>query len=206
MSFFDDKGTRESEARSAAESASGSITHRLTLDLSRAHDLAAMLASSRASKFIEISDLVAGMYLYAWDRLSAYWSEENRPKIEAILRTMCRISPERWNYWIQFYDAQRKRAEPDSGWEKLKAFGKQQPDQSSPVPSTSLRALFKEAAKASPFHDTKSRNVPILTMECVLLSIVRTSRSDIAQKMRETRVDVAQLEKIAFDPKRSPLR
>ena len=211
MNLFGNRGTRESGSTGglfdAAENADGRVTHRLTLDLSRAHGLAAMVASSRASKFIEIPDLIAGIYIYEWDRLSEYWPEENRGQIESVLREMCKISPQRWNYWIQFYDSQKKGVMPASRWEKLKISRKPQPAEISPRHSAALRAIFEEAARITPFRDKNGgREVPILTTECVLLAVVRTSASDIAQKLRETRVDVTQLEKAALDPRRSPLR
>jgi hypothetical protein len=105
----------------AGESAPSATSHRLTLDLSRAMDLATMLASSRASQFIEITDLLAGLYIYEWDRLASYWPEENREHVEEMLQEICQISPQRWNYWITLYDAQRKEGEPQPRW---KQFGK----------------------------------------------------------------------------------
>ena len=52
-----------------------------------------------------------GMYLYDWDRLSKYWGYEDHERLEDLLRTICRISPERWNYWIQLYDKKRRNGE-----------------------------------------------------------------------------------------------
>ena len=48
------------------------IEHRLTKDLSRAETLATMLAQSRAGRVVEVADLLAGMYIYDWERLSKY--------------------------------------------------------------------------------------------------------------------------------------
>ncbi len=64
-----------------------------------------MLAQSRAARAVEVADLLAGMYIYDWERLSKYW--EDQDNIEQYLQQICRISPQRWHHWIQFYDQQR---------------------------------------------------------------------------------------------------
>jgi hypothetical protein len=211
MGLFGNKSTRASKpARKtcgAADSERGAATHRLTLDLSRAHTLATMLASSRSSEFIEIPDLVAGMYMYEWDRLSEYWPEERRDEMEDVLREMCNISPQRWNNWIQQYDTRRKGFST-SRWEKLKVLRKHKPkEENPPRHSTALRVLFKNAGEFTPFRDTdEGRDIPILTTECVLLCIAQTSGLEIGKRLRETGLDVGLLERAALDPKRSPRR
>jgi hypothetical protein len=199
----------------AGESAPSARSHRLTLDLSRAMDLATMLASSRASQFIEITDLLAGLYIYEWERLASYWPEENREHVEQMLQEICQISPQRWNYWITLYDAQRKEAEPQPRW---KQFGK--PKQKirhapTPVPSTGLRAAFDAAEWVSPFRDPEkcvekdTRDVgaiPIVTAECMLLCIAKYTSSEVGKKLAHSGLDIDQLERAVLDPKRSPLR
>ena len=81
-------------------------SHRLTKELARAESLAEMLAHSRAASAVEVADLLAGMYIYDWERLSKYWPEQDG--IEEYLQQICRISPQRWHYWIEFYDQQRR--------------------------------------------------------------------------------------------------
>ncbi len=199
----------------AGESAPCATSHRLTLDLSRAMDLATMLASSRASQFIEITDLLAGLYIYEWDRLASYWPEENREHVEEMLQEICKISPQRWNYWITLYDAQRKDAEPQPLW---KPFAK--PKQKTrrvplPVRSTTLRAAFDAAEWVSPFRDSKagaekSRRdtaaIPVVTTECMLLCIAKYTSSEAGKKLEHSGLDIDQLERAVLDPKRSPLR
>lgn len=199
----------------AGEAAPGSASHRLTLDLSRAMDLAAMLASSRASQFIEITDVLAGLYIYEWDRLAGYWPEENRDHVEEMLREICQISPQRWNYWITLYDSERKEAEPQPRW---KHFGKakQQTVRSSlPVPSTTLRAVFEAAEWLTPFRDLgvgedkkahESDAVPVITTECMMLCMARYTSSEVGKKLMHSGLDIDQLERAVLDPRRSPLR
>src|SRR6202453_3902834 len=94
------------------------IEHRLTKDLSRAETLANMLAQSRAAQAVEVADLLAGMYIYDWERLSKYW--EDQDNIEQYLQQICRISPQRWHHWIQFYDQQRHRDDNAAPWKCLR--------------------------------------------------------------------------------------
>src|SRR5271163_359885 len=91
------------------------IEHRLTKDLSRAETLATMLAQSRAARVVEVADLLAGMYIYDWERLSKYW--EDQDEIETFLQQICRISPQRWHHWIQDYDEHRRDEEPRKVWQ-----------------------------------------------------------------------------------------
>ena len=85
-----------------------SATHRVTLELARAETFAAMLAKSRQSQVIEVTDLLAGMYICNWDRLSLYWREEDREEIETFLRGVCRISPAA----LAFLDRNLRRPSP----------------------------------------------------------------------------------------------
>lgn len=199
----------------AGEAAPCTVSRRLTLDLSRAMELAKMLASSRASQFIEITDLLAGLYMYEWDRLAGYWPEENREHVEEMLREICQISPQRWNYWITLYDSQRKEAEPQPRW---KHFGKAQQQNrrsSLPVPSTTLRAVFEAAEWLTPFRDPgagedkkveENQAVPVVTTECMLLCMARYTSSEVGKKLMHSGLEIDQLERAVLDPRRSPLR
>ena len=193
------------------------ITHYLTLNVSRAMELAAMLARSRASQFIEIPDVLAGFYMYDWDRLSSYWPEESLEHVEEMLREMCQISPQRWNYWIQLYDSNRKEAEPQSRWQKLRKPKPQAKSPIVPIPSATLRAVFNAAEMVSPYLDSRKGpgkntdipedgGVPVLTSECVLLCAVKFVGSETGRKLAESGLDVLRLERAVLDPKRSPLR
>ncbi|HEY6466038.1 MAG TPA: hypothetical protein VIY69_08610 [Candidatus Acidoferrales bacterium] len=199
----------------AGEAALGSSTHRLTLDLSRAMELATMLASSRASQFIEITDLLAGLYIYEWDRLAGYWPEENREHVEVMLREICQISPQRWNYWITLYDSQRKEAEPQPRWKHFGKAKQQNRPNSLPVPSTTLRAVFEAAEWLTPFHDSGAKEdmkvqegeaVPVVNTECILLCMARYTSSEVGKKLTHSGLEIDQLERAVLDPKRSPLR
>lgn len=219
MSLFGKKRDSQEDSRAgydgiAGEAGASAVSHRLTLDLSRAMELAAMLASSRASQFIEITDLLAGLYIYEWDRLAAYWPEENREHVEEMLRETCQISPQRWNYWITVYDSERKEAEPQPRWTPF-AKPKQQPRRvASPVPSTTLRAAFDAAEWVSPFRDgggngksgRDAAGIAVVTTECLMLCVAKYTSSEVGKKLVHSGLDIEQLERAVLDPKRSPLR
>ena len=196
----------ENEGHADGNGAHPSRSHRLTLGLSRAEDLALMLANSRAVTMVEVADLLAGMYIYDWDRLSRYWRNGDEEKIEGYLRLICRISPQRWHFWIQLHYDQWHAAEGPRKWRSLERFKKEQPPTKFLRQSTALSAILKEAEQVAPFHDTvDGRKIPILTSECVLLCIARDPESDISRKLAATGMDLAALARDALFPKHSPL-
>jgi len=214
MNLFGRKSAREAVRPAQGKSSTrAAAAHYLTLDLSRAMDLAAMLANSRAARFIEIPDLLAGLYIYEWDRLSQYWPEENRDQVEEMLRDICQISPQRWNYWIAEYDAQRKAGEPVSGWKRFHKTKAVSQAKGLPTPSVGLKSVLDVAEVVSPFRDPRrdlkesdETAVPVLTSECMLLCIVKFVASATGRKLAESGLDTVQLERAVLDPKRSPLR
>src|SRR5215467_10606337 len=84
------------------------VPHRLTLDLARADKFAAMVANSRASRVVEVADLLAGMYIYNWERLSRYWGADDQERVEEILLHMRDTRPVKWNARIEQYDNQQQ--------------------------------------------------------------------------------------------------
>lgn len=177
-------------------------SHRLTVDLARAERLATMIARSRAAKFIEVADLLAGMYIYEWERLSRFW--EDQEEIEQFLQKMCSISPQRWNYWIENYDKQRHDDEsaPLSKSRRLR----DAPGAGTPLErSTELQKILAWAEEIAPFRDDNGgRKIPVLTSECVLLCMARNPQSELSRKLRDTALDLAALERFARDPRRAP--
>jgi hypothetical protein len=165
-----------------------------------------MLANSRASEVIEVSDLLAGMYICNWERLSAYWRDEDREEIENFLRGICRISPERWHSWIEFYDGLRRKGERSGLWRSLAPFMKTPKPESTLRPSAALAAVLKQAEEIAPSHDSVGEgNLPILTSECVLLCIVRSFGSEVSRKLAEAGLDAERLERDVLFPRRAPL-
>jgi hypothetical protein len=212
MKLFGRKSAAASRSWLLPANAAGQLaspSHRLTLDLARATTFAAMLAHSRASQVIEVSDLLAGMYISNWDRLSMYWEEEDREEIESFLRGICRISPQRWHSWIEFYDGLRRKGQRWQVWRPLSKLKKSSisPGESALRPSAALAAVLKHAEEIAPSRDSVGEHsIPILTSECVLHCIVRSFGSEISRKLAATGLDAGRLERDALFPRRAPLQ
>jgi hypothetical protein len=184
---------------------------RFTLDLMRASRLASMVAQSRAARQVEVADMLAGMYIYEWSRLSQFW--ENREEIEDFLRRICSISPERWHHWMEVYEESRHAQETVemSALERLIARIRGKPAREAyasgdaPLPhSMELEKLFQAAGEMAPIRDElDGRAIPVLTTECVLLSMARNAESEIGRKLEESGLDVRGLERVARDPRRA---
>jgi hypothetical protein len=182
----------------------GEVTHRLTKDLAQAENLARMLAASRASAVVEVADYLAGMYIYEWERLSKFWPEQE--EIEGFLQRICQISPQRWHQWIEFYDRERRGEDVHKLGRMFGSIKTERNDEKSPTASSELTSILRRAEDIAPHHDSyEGRSVPILTSECVLLSIVKNESSAISQTLREAGLDIATLEQAARNPKHAPL-
>jgi hypothetical protein len=180
------------------------VAHRLTKDLARAESLAAMLAHSRAASAVEVADLLAGMYIYDWERLSKYWPEQDG--IEEYLQQICRISPQRWHYWIEFYDQQRRGDEKPPKWQWPRPAKNPDADAKPLARSNELTALLKSAEEVAPAHDVlHDRIIPILTCECVLLAIAKRTDSEIGHRLVASGLNVTELEQAARNPRHAPL-
>jgi hypothetical protein len=186
----------------------GAVSHRVTKDLERSETLASMLAHSRASRTVEVADLLAGMYIYEWENLSKFWEQQD--EVETFLQQICRISPQRWHHWIEFYDQQRHTKEPRKIWPLPKGLkpakgSTGQPDGNSLVRSAELQNVLKTAEELSPARDfVDGRAIPILTCECVLLAIAKKTDSEIGHRLVATGLNVTRLEQSARNPKHAP--
>jgi hypothetical protein len=195
-------GAGTQQARGAALPVA--VAHRFTKDLSRAESLAAMLAHSRAASAVEVADLLAGMYIYDWERLSKYWPEQDG--IEEYLQQICRISPQRWHYWIEFYDQQRHGDEKPPKWQWPRPAKNPDADAKPLAHSSELTALLQSAEELAPAHDVlDERIIPILTCECVLLAIAKRTDSEIGHRLVASGLNVVELEQAARNPRHAPL-
>jgi hypothetical protein len=203
------KGDKLAAAGAGAQQSRGGalpapVAHRFTKDLSRAENLAAMLAHSRAASAVEVADLLAGMYIYDWERLSKYWPEQDG--IEEYLQQICRISPQRWHYWIEFYDQQRRGDEKPPQWQWPRPAKYPDAEAKPLARSGELTALLRSAEEDAPAHDVlEGRSIPILTCECVLLAIAKRKDSEIGHRLVATGLNLAKLEQAARNPRHAPL-
>jgi hypothetical protein len=202
MSFL---GKKDSKApKPSAGATAPAVTHRLTKDLASAESLARMIAASRASAVLEVSDYLAGMYIYGWERFSKFW--ENQEAIENLLQHICQISPQRWHHWMEFYHEELQGGQHGK---PVGPFGVSNKQASAAIilePSSELKAVLQQAEHVAPYHDSyEGRSIPILTSECVLLCIANSNSSEIGEKLREAGLDMAALEQAARHPKHAPL-
>jgi hypothetical protein len=217
MASPSERNAKHGGARAADSSGPGAnsprIERRLTVGLERSLQLAGMVARSRAARQVQAADMLAGMYIYEWERLSAFWSGHDA--IEALLRRICSISPQRWNHWIELYDQQRRREqiEASSPWRRLmqrtrSSTANEKDAGGEDLPrSLELEKILRSAGDVSPFcDDVGGRAVPVLTSESVLLCLARDDQSELADSLCETGLDVAALERAARDPRRVPRR
>ncbi len=182
----------------------GFRSHRLTLELQRAEKFAAMLAHSRASQVIEISDYLAGMYICNWEHLAEYWADHDRDEVEALLRNICQISPQRWHAWIELYERQQRQSKAPR-WNLLRLRRNDKPAETPLELSDALATVFKQAEQIAPAYDrSEGRSLPILNTECVLLCIVRNLGSEISRRLALTGLDIARLEREVLVPRRRP--
>lgn len=177
----------------------------MTGDLARAESLAIMLASSRASNVVEVSDLLAGMFLDNWDRLSKFWQDPE--EVETFLQQICRISPPRLNYWLQHYQELRdtdegKRSLP---WRLLRRKGRKPTSDRIYQRSADLEEVLRNAERVAPFRDkVGGRPIPILTSECVLLCIAKHPALLLGRKLITSGINLEALERAARFPKHAP--
>src|SRR5277367_5884893 len=134
MNFFGRKNTKPLGSGSTQDvNANPAPAYRLTMELGRAESVAVMLASSRAAAVVEVADLLAGMYIYSWDRLSKYWDYDDQEKIESVLQQICQISPQRWHHWMEFYDKKRREGEEQRRWLPTWKTKKEEPSEKQPA-------------------------------------------------------------------------
>lgn len=207
MKIFGRKAAADASRARTARQKEGQLSssHRVTLDLYRAEVLAAMMAKSRSSESIETTDLLAGMYISNWERLSRYWANSKQEEVEILLRRICRISPQRWHSWIESYQTSRgNSAKPV--WQRLRRSKNGKPGDNSPWPSSDLQSILKQAERITPFHERSgAASTPILTTECILLCILRNSGSEISRRLAATGIDEPKLERDVLLPRRAPL-
>jgi hypothetical protein len=214
VSIPSDNNEKGASSRASGERAASSphVERRLTVGLLRASQLAAMVARSRAAAQVEVADMLAGMYIYEWERLASFWPD--RDAIEDFLRRICSISPQRWNHLIERYDRQRReeQVEASSPWRRLMHRARSAPSEKSaegdPLPySSELERVLRSSAEISPFRDDLGgQAIPVLTSECLLLCIACNDESELGPSLCATGLDVPALERAARDPRRVPHR
>ena len=176
--------------------------YRMAPGLSRAETFAVMLAHSRAARMVEIADLLAGIYVHDWERIAKYWKEEDQERIESCLRQICRISPQRWQFWIELYHTQQHPAPAWRKWRLLERFlDRGNPAEKLPRRSAALAAMLQEAERVAPLQETlDGPRVPVLSSEVVLLCIARDTDSEISRRLAAAGMDLTALARDVLFP------
>src|SRR3984957_17783317 len=144
------------------------------------------------------------MYIYDWERLSKYWPEQDG--IEEYLQQICRISPQRWHYWIEFYDQQRRGNEKPPKWQWPRPAKNTDADAKPLARSSELPALLRSAEEIAPAHDLHDgHSIPILTCEWGLLAIAKRTDWEMGQRLVASGWNVGELEQAARNPRHAPL-
>jgi hypothetical protein len=179
-------------------------SRRITLSVMRAGQFAAMMARSRASAVMEVSDLLAGMYISDWDNLSQYWDEEDQDRVEEFLRKFCQMSPQRWNSWIDLYKQEHREGVSEKPWRGKKRAAR--PPEAALQKSVALEDVLRQAEQIAPHYDRdQERKLPILTNEAILLCIARSYGTEISRNLAASGIDTAKLEQDVLFPRRAPL-
>ena len=148
------------------------------------------------------SDLLAGMYVANWERVSKFWPQ---PELfEDFIAEHCDWSEPRWLTWQRWHDESQHA--PRSGRfhllykhrGKLKRFGKPRLFGSQFSKSPDLKRLFEAGEKLTPHKVLEQgRNLPLLTPEIILLAFVRTDGIPLGILLQDNGLMVDKLEEVA---------
>jgi hypothetical protein len=139
-------------------------------------------AESRGSLTLDLSDLLAGLFVANLEKLAKYWHDWE--DFEALVATECGVREPRWFYWIQAYNqayGPQKEAHPKMGLFK---------DQSVELAKVWVTAGGLAGARCSVPPESRI----ILAPEDFLLAIVRHQETALGAKLAGSGLDVARLE------------
>jgi len=178
------------------------ITHSDTRHLRWATVFSTLIAFCKNRDELIPSDLLAGIYVANWERVSKFWSQ---PELfEDFVAEHCDWSEPRWLTWQRWHDESR-RAPRSSRFHlmyihrgKWKRFGKPRLFGSHFSKSPELKRLFETGERLTPYKVSEhGRSLPLLTPEIMLLAFVRTEGIPLGKHLQETGLRVDRLEEAA---------
>lgn len=178
------------------------ITHTDTRHLRWAAAFSALIAFCKNRDEMIPSDLLAGIYVANWERLSKFWPQ---PELfEDFIAEHCDWSEPRWLTWQRWYDESRN-APRSSRFQlrylqrgKWKRFGKPRLIGSQFSQSPDLKRLFEAGEKLTPHEVLEhGRKLPLLTPEIMLLAFVRTDSIPLGRHLQNNGLMVDKLEEAA---------
>jgi hypothetical protein len=178
------------------------ITHSDTRHLRWATAFSALIAFCKNRDEMIPSDLLAGIYVANWERVSKFWSQ---PELfEDFISEHCDWSEPGWLTWQRWHEESRRA--PRSSWfhlgyirrGKLKRFGKPRLFGSHFSKSPELKRLFETGERLTPHKvPERGRNLPLLTPEIMLLAFVRTDGIPLGIHLQNNGLMVDKLEEVA---------
>lgn len=157
-------------------------------DLAQAEAMAMMLANTRDSSTIEITDIVAGIYIIRYEKLRQYWSCSDA--FEELVEDQCGINRERWLYWYQYCEQFFQAHRP---WNFVRYFSTRYRKWSFKGKKFKYSAELEAAyQKARVITQPSFGKVP-LSSERLLLAIASLD-TKVSQSLRDSGLDVSSLE------------
>jgi hypothetical protein len=192
----------ESTQTTMAPPDSSFVTHTDTRHLRWATVFSALIAFCKNRDELIPSDLLAGIYVANWERVSKFWPQ---PELfEDFIAEHCDWSEPRWHTWQRWHEESR-RAPRSSRFQfrylhrgKLKQFGKPRLFGSHFSESPDLKRLFETGERLTPYKvPERGRNLPLLTPEIMLLAFVRTDGIPLGRHLQDNGLMVDKLDEAA---------
>lgn len=140
--------------------------------------LAQMIAVRRAVAPLRPADVLAGVYIAGWERLSRLWQLPEA--FEAIMCEECGLSYPRWVYCFEYL---RRRRGPASA-----------------TLSRDLRGILQDAALLAQRRRHRGMAGPNVRSEDFLIALIARKDLRIAELVRESGLDVTRLRLPARQP------
>jgi hypothetical protein len=173
------------------------VTHTDTRHLRWATTFAALIAHCKGRDELVPADLLAGIYVGDWERISVFWP---RPELfEDFVAEYCDWSEPRWATWQRYRDEERTAPRPFLGrftfsypGKKRRLFGSMFKE------SGDWKRLFETGEKLTP-HKVPFRNriLPLLTLEIMLLAFIRTEGIPLGKHLQDAGLMADKLEESA---------
>ncbi|HWZ54490.1 MAG TPA: hypothetical protein VNZ63_00365 [Verrucomicrobiae bacterium] len=183
------------------------IRHMDTRHLRWATTFAMVVAYSTWREEVTASDLLAGLYVANFERISLFWPHPEY--LEDFIAEYCDWSEPRWATWERYHEEHRRSARRYSilRWfgplGRVTIRGKKQPRRFVGFRfhySPDCNLVFETAEKLTPYTAKapfSDKTVPLLTPEIVLLAFLRTEALPLGKSLRDSGLIVEQLEKAA---------
>jgi hypothetical protein len=174
------------------------VTHCDTRHLRWATVFAQLIAFCKSRDELVPSDLLAGIYVANWERVSKFWS---RPELfEDFVAEFCDWDEPRWLTWQRWQDESRRAPRRSRFYFTIrgKRWGKPHLFGSMFKLSPEWKRIFETGERLTPYRAPhRGRILPLLTPEIMLLAVVRTEGIPIVKHLQNTDLMLDKLEEAA---------